>query len=127
MEQSRIHEEISWLQKELESRKEELSKSGEKKEDREILKDVLKETPNLGAPSLPQSQAQNDDDSVGTYQVREKEHSKIIDELLKVAFEKSIFQALSAARALKNPHLLDEFHDTLADNYYEKLNLGKNS
>ena len=38
-----------------------------------------------------------------------------------MAFSKGMTQAMKAANALKNPHILDDFHDKLADKYYEKL------
>jgi hypothetical protein len=41
--------------------------------------------------------------------------------LVSLVFEKGLRQAISVAKALKNPAVLDEFHDTLVDRYYDVL------
>ena len=53
--------------------------------------------------------------------LQEKEHEHIIEELVAIALTKSIFSAIAVAKKLKNPHLLDDFHDALVDHYYDKL------
>jgi hypothetical protein len=44
-----------------------------------------------------------------------------IGALISLVFDKGLLEAISVARALDNPALLDEFHDTLVDRYYEIL------
>ncbi len=66
--------------------------------------------------SLPQDAAKAQAD-----EIREEEHKKQVEALLAIAFSKGIVNAVNVARHLGDPHLLDEFHDTLADEYYEKL------
>ena len=41
--------------------------------------------------------------------------------LISLAFEKGLETAVAVAKALDNPAVLDEFHDTLVDRYYEEL------
>jgi hypothetical protein len=41
--------------------------------------------------------------------------------LISLVFEKGIYYAVSVARNLKNPAILDEFHDVLIDRFYEIL------
>jgi len=41
--------------------------------------------------------------------------------LISLVFEKGLHEAISVAKALDNPAVLDEFHDTLVDRYYEEL------
>ena len=41
--------------------------------------------------------------------------------LISLVFEKGLKEAISVAKALNNPAILDEFHDTLVDRYYEQL------
>jgi len=53
--------------------------------------------------------------------LKEKEHGDIIQNLVQIAFSKNLLSALKVAESLNNPHILDEFHDTLADQYYQKL------
>jgi hypothetical protein len=41
--------------------------------------------------------------------------------LISLVFEKGLPYAISVANALQNPAILDEFHDTLVDCYYNIL------
>jgi len=41
--------------------------------------------------------------------------------LISLAFEKGIHYAISVAKNLKNPAILDEFHDVLVDKYFQIL------
>lgn len=41
--------------------------------------------------------------------------------LISLVFEKGLENAISVARQLNNPAILDEFHDILADRYYKIL------
>ena len=38
-----------------------------------------------------------------------------------LVFEKGLDAAVSVAKQLENPAILDEFHDILADRYYKEL------
>lgn len=122
MAQESIHEEIKWLERELEARKKALETRGETKPEREVFHDVLKEAISLPALSLAAPAPISDYDAQqAAYQLKEKEHEHIIGELVLLALAKGLASAMKVANSLKNPHLLDEFHDALADKYYEKL------
>jgi len=127
MPEGQIHEDIKWLESQLEAKKKELAGTGlEEKEEREMVKDVLRESisgaPSLdGPPVLQNDTSAASDDDLKKTELTEKEHAKVIEKLIEIAFAKSLAVAIKAARSLKNAHLLDEFHDTLADQYYEKL------
>ena len=41
--------------------------------------------------------------------------------LVSLVFEKGLDAAVSVAKQLENPAILDEFHDILADRYYKEL------
>jgi hypothetical protein len=41
--------------------------------------------------------------------------------LISLALEKGILYAVSVAKNLKNPAILDEFHDVLVDKYFQIL------
>ena len=126
-----LEEEIRILEEKLAARK------VEGKEEKEVFRDILKEhvesaketverhaptdssasaeTP--GAPSFnygAQVQQKADD-------IREKEHHEQVEALVEIALTKGILEAVQVARHLGNPHLLDDFHDMLIDEYYEKL------
>ena len=127
MAEGQIHQDIKWLEAQLEAKKKELSDQGVQKPERELVKEVLKdssagENPPAGLPPvLPQSTGLDDAKLKKTDEAVEKEHEPIVKDLVALAFSKNLASALRAARSLKNPHMLDEFHDTLADQYYEKL------
>ncbi len=117
-----IHEDIEWLEAQLESKKQALREQGESKEEREMIKDIIKESaPSPLTPSPSILNPASDDAQKKAHELEEKEHEEIIQHLVDFAFTKNLNFALRAAAALRNPHLLDEFHDLLADRYYEKL------
>ncbi len=123
MAQEQINEDIKWLERQLEAKKRELAGGGpETKEEREIVKEVIKETAvgELNA-SVPAAKLSNDDAKKSALDLKEKEHGDIIQNLVQIAFSKNLLSALKVAESLNNPHILDEFHDTLADQYYQKL------
>lgn len=92
----------------------------EAKPEREMVREIIKGA--VTAPTPPTSGAISDDAAQkAAYDLKEKEHEHIIEELAALAMAKGIISAIKIANALKNSHLLDEFHDTLADKYYEKL------
>lgn len=47
--------------------------------------------------------------------------SQQVGALISLVFEKGLPEAISVARNLNNPAILDEFHDTLVDRYYQEL------
>ena len=49
------------------------------------------------------------------------DHREQIEELAAIAFSKGIVEAVTIARRANDPHILDEFHDTLVDRLYEYL------
>ena len=117
--QESLQDEIKWLEGQLEAKKQSL----EGKEGREALKEVIKEAGEMKLLPPPPSGASLSDDAAqqAAQDLKEKEHKEIVEDLVGIAFTKGIAQALKTANALRNPHLLDEFHDTLADKYYAKL------
>ena len=126
MAQESLEQEISWLQEQLESKKRELKEhGGEQKEEREMIKEIIREAP-LAAPLPPPPAGGHpplSDDAAqkAADELKEKSHEEAIESLARVAFAKNLLAALKIARSLKNPHFLDEFHDALADRYYDKL------
>lgn len=120
MAQESVNEEIRWLESQLEAKKREAASGSEAKPERQIVREIIKEA--ATAPALAQVGAISDDAAQkAAYDLKEKEHEHIIEELVVLALAKGLASAIKVANSLKNPHLLDEFHDTLADKYYEKL------
>ena len=58
-------------------------------------------------------------------ELKEQEHHEQVEALVDIALAKGIMEAVAVARHLQNPHLLDDFHDALVDEYYEKLLLSR--
>ncbi|KKS96314.1 hypothetical protein A3B05_01410 [Candidatus Giovannonibacteria bacterium RIFCSPLOWO2_01_FULL_43_160] len=126
MVQEAVNEEIKWLEERLEAKKKELAVGGvegpEKEMVREVIKDVsLEKTPPPTGPHGAVVAVSDDAAQKTAYALKEKEHRQIIEGLISLAFAQGLAIAVKAANHLKNPHLLDEFHDALADKYYEKL------
>lgn len=122
MAQETLNDEIKWLEQKLEAKRQELGSAVENKPEKELIKDVIKEVALLPPPPVippaPASATSTDDDK---HAEEEKEHSEVVEELVKDALANGIAHAVKMAGALKNPHILDDFHDALADKYYEKL------
>ena len=124
-----LEEEIHALEEKLAQRKA-AEREGAAREEKEIFHDVLKEhiesaeedvpKSDTGIPSLSQhdytAQSRAKTDALG-----EKEHHEQVEALVEIALTKGILAAVNVARHLRNPHLLDDFHDLLIDEYYEKL------
>ena len=120
MPQESIHQEIKWLENQLEAKKQELLKTGETKEEKEVLKDIIKEA-HAEPQNLPTQTLSDDDAQKAAYELKEKEHAQIVEDLVNIALVKGLYAAVKVANSLRNPHILDEFHDTLTDKYYKKL------
>ncbi len=56
-------------------------------------------------------------------EIAQFEPSQQVGALVNVALEEGISRAVSIAKNLDNPAILDELHDTLVDHYYEILSL----
>lgn len=54
-------------------------------------------------------------------EISKLEPSQQVGALVSLALEKGLHEAVSVARALNNPAILDEFHDVLVDRYYQIL------
>jgi len=110
--------------KKFEAKKAEILKQTEGKEvelsmekQKEILKDAVYEkvknaTFAPGQQQAVQQQAQK---------LKDEPKERQVELLIQMAFDKGVVEAVEIAKNLNNPHLLDEFHDTLVDNLYNKL------
>lgn len=118
-----LQAEIKQLQERLEAKKRELGAAA-RIEEREIFREVFRERFDELAkaiqsagpvPAAPPPRTVFRDDGVTDLKKEEK-----IEHLIYVAFEKGPGAALGEARALGD-FWVDELHDRLADEYYEKL------
>lgn len=119
----KVHEEIIELEKKLAEKKKELrEKEGIEKHEKEIIKEIIREKieqpetfgPKPSTAPLPQVVKK-------AKEIEEEPKERQIQLLVDLAFEKGVSHAIDVARSLNSPYLLDEFHDTLVDELYNKL------
>lgn len=112
--------EVEELKKRIEKLESQLKKERVISEEKEkVFKEEIKshirevqQTPVFAPPTATRDEA----DEISKF-----EPSQQVGALLNLVFEKGLPQALSVAKALNNPAILDEFHDILVDRYYEML------
>ena len=120
-------EEIRELERKLEEKKKEFAEKGEAaRPEKEVFREVLKEHIQQGKlSSLPPSDVSSTTpsrdqkqkvDEATTKELREAE----VRALIEIALTRTIQDAVRMAERA-TPYLLDELHDRLADDYYEKL------
>lgn len=82
---------------------------------KEEIKDyleTLQQTPSTAAPLATRDEAD---------EIKKFPASQQVGALVSLVFEKGLDEAVSVARQLENPAILDEFHDILVDRYYKEL------
>lgn len=118
-------EEIQELERLLEEKKRQLVERGEGQEPKEAFREVFKERYEAAVPEkLPAASGagpspvlpQHSGDDALKAKVREEQ----LGVLVQISFEKGIAAAIRLAKAT-TPWLLDELHDRLVDEYYDKL------
>jgi len=50
-----------------------------------------------------------------------EDDKKQVEELVHIAFDRGIGDAVRVARTLRDPRVLDDFHDTLTDHFFDRL------
>lgn len=129
-----MEKEIQELARKLEEKKKELAeKPGEAPPEKEVLREVLKQQveeerksqPGEGFSLSPSPPPLHTVQPSADEAQKKEEREKQIKQLVEIALTKGIKNAVSVARRT-TPYLLDELHDHLVDDYYEKLiTLGK--
>jgi hypothetical protein len=96
--------------------------------EKEKVKEVEKEVEEIEVPKKvppappPPSPIMKDEELVADLQhVMSLDKPKQIKVLVYLAFKKGIHHSFNIARQLRDPYLLDEFHDTLVDELYDLL------
>jgi len=72
----------------------------------------MQQTPPTAAPLATRDEAD---------EIKRFPASQQVGALVSLVFEKGLEEAVSVARNLDNPAILDEFHDILVDRYYKEL------
>lgn len=119
IETSPKEEEIEEIKEKLESSAINLEKEKTPEKEQEIkeqIKQYVQQTQTVGdATSLPLSQRDE------VKEIRQFPEKQQVNALVSLVFEKGLKQAVSIARSLNNPAVLDEFHDVLVDRYFDEL------
>ena len=92
-----------------------INETEQKQEVRREIKRYLEEaqqTPSFSAPIVTRDEVS---------EIRKMEPNQQIGALVSLAFEKDLKTAVQVAKDTDNPAILDEFHDTLVDHYYQAL------
>lgn len=118
-------EEIRELEKLLLEKKRALEEKGIEKEPKEVFREIFKEyiqakkalPPAPVPPALP---AVSDAQKRQADELKQKQRQEQLEHLIGVSFEKGLLDAVTMAETM-TPWLLDELHDRLVDEYYDKL------
>lgn len=115
-------QEIKELEQLLEEKKKALVERGEEKEHKEIFKEVFQEKYRqiAGAPVPPPAAPGVAPATLEKPPIVSKEKETELQSLIQAAFSDGLVAAVNRAKAA-SPWLLDELHDRLSDEYYEKL------
>lgn len=116
---------VEKIYKDFEKRKADTLKQPEFQEKEltpEKEKEILKEAV---SKNIQVTQAPSDNQQQATAQTAKKikgePKERQIKLLIDLTFEKGLPHAVEVARRLENPYLLDEFHDAITDELYNKL------
>jgi alanyl-tRNA synthetase len=111
--------ELEELKKRIEKLEARLEKEKSKEVKEKLIKEKIREyvlevqkTPSFAPPPKVRDEAK---------EIEKFSKSEQVGALISLALEKGILYAVSVAKNLKNPAILDEFHDTLIDRYYQIL------
>ncbi|TSC76713.1 MAG: hypothetical protein G01um101433_714 [Parcubacteria group bacterium Gr01-1014_33] len=127
-------EEIRHLERRLEEKKREFAETRQPApQEKEILREVLKEHIEVAKPAFSPTEPHASytpppiSQSAGTTAQKKKaddsakeQREEAVRKLIELALSRTIFDAVIAAQK-STPYLLDELHDHLVDDYYDKL------
>ena len=119
-------EEIRELEQKLEQKKQELA--GQSMPEKEVFREVIREKIEAVKPAAPSTSSHPAGGPMPTNlatqkaddQKKKEEREADVRALIEIAMTRGIESAVKYAEA-ESPYLLDELHDHLIDDYYEKL------
>ncbi len=126
------HQEIAELERLLEEKRQALAAEGKALEEREAFKETFRERygealappPAGGAPAAPTAASPPappaDELARHAQALGAKERAEQLEHLIALAFSNGVRYAADVARRA-TPWLMDELHDRLQDQYYQKL------
>jgi hypothetical protein len=115
MEFGALEKRIEQLEVQLKKEQPAISPEKEEKIVKQKVKSYLRKlqkTPTTAAPLATRDEAK---------EIKKFPASQQVGALISLVFEKGIEEAISVAKGIDNPAVLDEFHDILVDRYYKNL------
>jgi len=110
-----LRERVEQLESQLKKEQPPVSPEAEEKAVKQEIKSYLQELQQIPATAAPLA-TRDEADEIKRFPL-----SQQIGVLISLVFEKGLEEAISVAKELNNPAILDEFHDILADRYYKEL------
>ena len=110
-----LRERVEHLESQLKKEQPAISPEKEEKVVKREIKSYLQElqqTPTIAVPLATRDEAK---------EIEKFPASQQIGALVSLVFEKSLDEAISVAKGIDNPAILDEFHDVLVDKYFKEL------
>ena len=111
--------EIEEFKKRVEELEAQLKKEKAPEEKEKIVKQEIEtylrkmqKMPTFAAPKVVRDEAK---------EIKKFPSTQQVGALVSLVFDKGLHEAISAAKSLNNPAVLDEFHDILIDRYYQIL------
>ncbi len=119
-------EEIKALEQKLEDKKRELQEQGTEVKEKDTFREVLKEhidkarVPTSARIIQPATQLPSNLQNQAAELKKKEEREAQVKHLIEIALTRNIQNAVKVAEQA-TPYLLDELHDHLVDDFYEKL------
>jgi len=110
-----LRKRVEQLEGQLKKEQPAVSPEKEEKAVKEEIKKYLRELQKMPATAAPLA-TRDEADEINPLPANQQ-----VGALVSLVFEKGLGKAISVARQLDNPAILDEFHDILADRYYKAL------
>ena len=115
---SEIEKRVSHLKEKLQERESVLQEEEREEKIKEEIRHYFKELQYSPPVSAGSSTTPSEEEAE---KIKKFSKGEQVGALVKMALEDNFQKALSLARSLNNPAILDEFHDTLVDHYYNLL------
>lgn len=110
-----LRERVEQLESQLKKEQPQISPEKEEEAVKQEIKSYLRELQQMPATAAPLATRDEADE------IKKFQPSQQVGALVSLVFEKGLEEAVSVARQLGNPAILDEFHDILVDRYYKEL------
>jgi len=110
-----LRERVEQLESQLKKERPSISPEKEERVVKQEIKSYLKElqqTPTVATPLAVRDEAK---------EIKKFPSSQQVGALVSLVFEKGLEEAISVAKGIDNPAILDELHDILVDRYYGEL------